>query len=539
MMRGVLIATISFLVLPGPAMAAGVKAMPEGVVIPAFVEETVTSGIATSFDGEWQYMVGGGAASFDCSGDGYPDLLLAGGASKAGFYVNTSSRGGALTFEKRESGLELDAVLGTHPFDADADGVTDVMLLRFGENVLMRGRGDCLFERANETWGYPGGDEWSTAFSVTWERGADWPTMAVGNYIDRHEEFSPWGSCTPNWLHRPQQGEKRFAPPVALTPAHCPLSILFTDWDRSGTPALRVSNDREYYEGGQEQMWRMPANAAPSLYTEADGWKRLRIWGMGIGSTDIDGDTRPDYYLTSMADAKLQVLDPQADGAPLKPSFGDIAYKRGVTAHRPHTGDDLRPSTSWHAQFDDVNNDGRVDLFVAKGNVDAMPDFAAEDPNNLFVQGKDGVFTDMSVEAGVASKATSRGAVMADFNLDGLLDLVVVNRRATAQIWRNVTQRAGNWLHVRPQMNGANRDAINGWLEVRRGDVITRRELFNGGGQASGQHGWWHMGLGDATEAEVRVLWPHAEEGPWQTVAANGFYALKMGAEPEAWAPAR
>jgi hypothetical protein len=145
----------------------------------------------------------------------------------------------------------------------------------------------------------------------------------------------------------------------------------------------------------------------------------------------------------------------------------------------------------------------------------------------------------MSVEAGVASTETSRGAVMADFNLDGLLDLVVVNRWRTAQVWRNTTVGSGKWLHLRPQMAGANREAINGWLEVRRGDVVTRRELFIGGGQASGQHGFWHMGLGDAAEAEVRVLWPHGEAGPWQTVKANGFYILPQGGEPQEWQPAR
>jgi hypothetical protein len=128
---------------------------------------------------------------------------------------------------------------------------------------------------------------------------------------------------------------------------------------------------------------------------------------------------------------------------------------------------------------------------------------------------------------------------MADFNLDGLLDLVVVNRWRTAQVWRNATEDGGNWLHLRPQMRGPNRDAVNGWLEVRRGDIVTRRELFVGGGQASGQHGWWHMGLGEASEAEVRVLWPHGEAGPWQKVAANGFYTLKQGGEPEAWLPLR
>ena len=65
----------------------------------------------------------------------------------------------------------------------------------------------------------------------------------------------------------------------------------------------------------------------------------------------------------------------------IRDSFKDGAYARGVTAHRPYTGGDLRPSTAWHTQFEDVNNDGLVDLFIAKGNVAKMPDFAAKDPN--------------------------------------------------------------------------------------------------------------------------------------------------------------
>ena len=31
----------------------------------------------------------------------------------------------------------------------------------------------------------------------------------------------------------------------------------------------------------------------------------------------------------------------------------------------------MLPSTAWHAEFADVNNDGFIDLFVAKGNVEA------------------------------------------------------------------------------------------------------------------------------------------------------------------------
>ncbi len=84
--------------------------------------------------------------------------------------------------------------------------------------------------------------------------------------------------------------------------------MLFTDWNKSGTPSLRVSNDREYYEGGQEQLWHVEPNTAPALYTDKEGWRPLRIWGMGIASYDLDFDGYPEYFLTSMADNKLQTL---------------------------------------------------------------------------------------------------------------------------------------------------------------------------------------------------------------------------------------
>ena len=149
-------------------------------------------------------MVGGGAASFDCNDDGYPEMLLAGGEQPAKFYRNASTRGGALKFAVEQSGLELDKVSGAYPLDVDGNGVTDVVLLRVGENVVMRGLGGCKFERANEAWGFTGGDSWWTSLAATWEKGADWPTIAVGSYIDRKEEISPWGSCTDNWLLRPR-----------------------------------------------------------------------------------------------------------------------------------------------------------------------------------------------------------------------------------------------------------------------------------------------------------------------------------------------
>ena len=500
-----------------------------------FVAEPNAGGITHSYSGEWQYMVGGGVAVFDCNGDMKPDMFLAGGEGPSQFYVNRSEHGGELQFAKQESGTELASATGAYPLDIDGDAITDLVILRVGENVVMKGEGNCRFSRANEAWNFDGGDGWSTAFAATWEKGANFPTLAVGNYVNRYEEAMPWGSCTDNWLHRPDGAAKRFAKPASLKPSYCPLSIMFTDWDRSGTPSLRMSNDREYYEGGQEQMWRVAPGKEPELYQEKEGWKYLRIWGMGIANYDINFDGFPDYVLSSMADNKLQVLEqPPKDGTPAKPSYADIAWKAGVTAHRPYWGDDLRPSTGWHTQVEDVNNDGLADIFIAKGNVAEMPDFAMRDPNNLLLQGLFGRFVEAGHTSGVGTTRVSRGGALADFNLDGRLDLVVVNRWENVELFRNVTSDAGNWLQFQLRQDGSNRDAIGAWIEVKANGHVMAREAISGGGHVSGQLGFWHFGLGKSEDADVRIAWPHGETGPWQKLKANHFYLVERGKEPSA-----
>ena len=510
------------------ALAAPVCAEP---AIPAFTDETKTAGLSTVYEGEWEYMVGGGVASFDCSGDGFPEVFLSGGAGPSALYLNRSPLGGALVFEKTDA-VTLDAVLGAYPLDTDSDGVMDLVVLRQGENKLLRGLGACKFEEANEAWGFDGGDAWSTAFAAIWEKGQSWPTLAIGNYIDRKEEAFPWGSCTDNWLHRPEG--QRFGAPIPLKPSFCALSMLFTDWNRSGHPSLRVSNDREYYKGGQEQLWHLEPDQPPKLFTDKDdGWKRLRIWGMGIASADVNLDGYPDYYLTSMADNKLQVLKDPSTG---KPDFADIAFKSGITAHRPYTGGDQNPSTAWHAQFADVNNDGLQDLFVAKGNVAKMPDFAEKDPNNLMLGVGDGTFVEAGDKAGVASMAVARGAQVVDLNLDGKLDLVVQNRWTGPEVWRQ-TGEAGAWVEVRLAQDGVNRDAIGAVVEIKRGTAVERHEITSGGGHVSGSVGWLHFGLGPADKAELRVIWPDGTEGDWQALPAGSFQILRPGTAAEAWTP--
>lgn len=515
--------------------------------VPKFVDETDAAGLQSRFDGEWEYMVGAGVAAFDCDGSGAPSLFIAGGANRSKFYRNKSPIGGALKFVQERAGLELTSTLGAYPIDIDGDGQLDLAVLRVGETLLMRGLGNCQFERANERWGFQGGNQWVTAFAAAWLGQDIRPTLAIGTYIDRARPDFPWGSCTDNQLVRPAVGEAlKFEAPLQLKPAFCALGMMFTDWDRSGVPSLRITNDREYYKGGQEQLWHVASGAAPRLFTAAEGWKPLQIWGMGIASADLDGSGFPSYYLTSMADNKLQVL---AAGAS-RPEYRDIAFAKGVTAHRPFTGGDVHPSTAWHAQFADVNNDGLHDLFVVKGNVGNMPDFALLDPSNLLLGTAEGRFVEAAGESGLLNYQRGRGGLLVDLNRDGLLDAVIVNRWERAKLWRNVgsgtaaaPKPIGHWLQVRLRQDGGNRDAIGAWLEVDAGGRIQRREQLVGGGHVSGTVGFLHVGLGEAMKARVRVLWPGAKPGdaaltsPWFEVAADAHYLLDHQKGLVSWQP--
>ena len=112
-----------------------------------------------------------------------------------------------------------------------------------------------------------------------------------------------------------------------------------------------------------------------------------------------------------------------------------------------------------------------------------------------------------------------------------MLDIVQVNRRVNVSLFRNVgsgtaaePRPMGNWVAVRPEQSGPNRDAIGSWIQVRFGDHTIERELTIGGGHASGELGWIHVGLGDADSAEVGSGGPTARSVPgrrWPRTASS------------------
>lgn len=441
------------------------------------------------YSGGWEHFVGGGVAVFDCNGDTLPEIAAVGGTDPIALLINR----GAMRFEPGPFPTIAGAT-GLYPIDIDGDDWLDLYVLRVGPDQVLRGGPDCAFHDVTADWGIPTGDHWSTAFTAWWE--GPQPVLAVGHYVDRADPDGPFEACDDNLLLWPEPDHYRAEP---LAPGFCTLSMLAAR-DARGRPTLRLSNDRHYYvRGGHEQMWDI---AERRFLTEGDGWPRVSLWGMGIASRDLTGDGRDEVMLTSMGDQLLQIA--QADG-----TYAPAPFALGTYAQRPHDGSDGRPSTGWHAQFGDVDNDGRADLFIAKGNVDQMPGNAIHDPNDLLIQQADGRFVQRATEAGIATAERARGAALVDLDGDGRLDLVVVNRRAPLELYRNVTETTGHWIGIDLRQAGGNRRAIGAQVTVQTADGASQtQQVTIGGGHAGGQAGPLHFGLGPAERVHLRVTWP-------------------------------
>ena len=198
--------------------------------------------------------------------------------------------------------------------------------------------------------------------------------------------------------------------------------------------------------------------------------------------------------MTSQADNKLQTLEDGATG----PQYRDIALERGVTAQRPYVGDGVLPSTAWHPEFDDVNNDGLIDLFVAKGNVDAQVDYASFDPNNLLLGQKNGTF----VERGEQSRSLAIAPDGQSFVLGAEWSLSRFDA-AGQRLWRNSVFGIA-W--------GVNLSSDGSLVIVAHGDGTLR---------------WYRASDG----AELLAFFVHAPDKKWVAWTPSGYYAASPGGE--------
>lgn len=164
----------------------------------------------------------------------------------------------------------------------------------------------------------------------------------------------------------------------------------------------------------------------------------------GVAVGDYDNDGYEDLFVAGVHGNHLY----RNNGAG---TFTDVTAKAGLDKPDSQYG----PLWSVGAAWLDVNNDGLLDLFVvnylawdirtethceaAPGRYDyCHPKFYKPTPNQLFLNNGDGTFRDVSAEAGIrAHPGKGMGVGIADYDLDGLIDIFVANDKMYNSLFHN------------------------------------------------------------------------------------------------------
>ena len=483
---------------------------------------------------------GVGCAWIDFDSDGWLDIFLVSGAfrpdvndpnvankeirSQATSRLFRNRRDGTFEDVTQQAGiLPGDYGMGVTVADYDDDGRRDLYLTTYGTNRLYHNLGDGRFEEVAEKAGVANsGFGVGAAFA---DLDGDGPLdLCVGNYLVYDPTItSPEGFPGPTAyegqvtrLYR-NLGQGRFQEMTAEVgfdqhPGHA-MGVSILDYNDDHKWDVFVSNDAmENFLFENKGSGPFEENALLSnMAYGADGDAR---GSMGAEVADVNGDGLFDLFVPDFTMTSLYVN--QSGGF-----YEDQARQAGLVAA-------CSRFVSWGAVVADLDLDTDLDIYVSTG--DARKLIGQQDL--VFVNDGQGVFRDVSKEAGVAAMdaQVSRGVAAADMDNDGDLDLLVTNVNDRPALLRNDSPRAGrHWLTVElvGRADRPNRDAIGAMVTCQVPDAtgqmksLIRLRASNGSYMSVHDHRL-HFGLGSATVVpELQVRWPDGSVKTLQDVKAD------------------
>ncbi len=303
------------------------------------------------------------------------------------------------------------------------------------------------------------------------------------------------------------------------------LGCVALDLDDNGVTEIYVAND-----SSPNDLWTRE---------EAGAWSELGLIagvavnrfgaseaGMGIAAGDMDGDLRPELFVTNYFNETNTLYRNEGNL-----SFLDVTQEFGVAAPS-------RNRLGFGVTLSDFDNDGWSDLLIANGHVqDQLAEVGiTNEPfaqlSQLLVNRQGKRFEEASTKAGpfFTKPGVARGTAAADIDGDGRVDVAVLRLNDRAALLKNVTQDAGNWLAVELQGTTSNRDGIGATVIVRSGPQAWRRDRMASASYLSCDSPVLHFGLGAAkTVDSVTVRWPSGRHEVFSAVAVGQKYRFVEG----------
>ncbi len=323
--------------------------------------------------------LGPGCAFLDYDGDGWQDILIVNGMDWPGrkrkrstMRLYRNNRNGTFTDVTRAAGLEIEMYgLGVAVGDFNNDGFPDFYVTCLGENRLFRNTGKGTFVDATRKSGLAGRDSFSSsALWFDYDRDG-LLDLFVCNYVKWSPAMDVFCSITGK--------EKSYCTPEAYRGTTCWL--------------FRNKGDGTFED----------VTAKAAVF---DGSSK----SLGVTTFDYDTDGWPDLFVANDTQPN-KLYRNQRDG-----TFAEVALKAGVAF-----SEDGKARAGMGVDAADYDNSGIPSVVVTNFHNEML---------GLYRGSASGTFTDLAAKSELG-KATRRslgfGCFFFDANLDGLLDLLVVN----------------------------------------------------------------------------------------------------------------
>jgi hypothetical protein len=225
--------------------------------------------------------------------------------------------------------------------------------------------------------------------------------------------------------------------------------LAWIDYDNDGWPDLFCVQDGPVRPATTQgplptnKLYRNNGDGTFTDVTERVGLSRSGF-GMGCAVGDFDNDGFDDLLVTYFGGVVLYHNEPDGQGGR---RFVDVTARAGL--RNPHWA----TSCAWG----DIDGDGFLDLYICNYVVVDLDHYpSCESPtarirhhcppsvfphvhHQLYRNNRDGTFTDISQQSGIATAppAPGLGVLMADLDGDGLLDIYVANDMRPAYLFHN------------------------------------------------------------------------------------------------------
>jgi hypothetical protein len=509
--------------------------------------------------------LGASVSVADANRDGRPDLYLTN--SRFGFpnalylnrgdgtFADVAREAGVGDVNRPGEGVSMGAIWG----DYDNDGWEDLLIYKWGYPQLFRNTGDGHFTDVTEQAGLR---QWMNSNAAAW---IDYDRdglldLYVGGYF--RSDIDLWRLQTTRIMENSFEfaanggkdrlfhnlGGGRFqdvTDRMGVGGTRWTLAVAAADLNEDGWPDLFLANDY-----GPEELYLN--DRGRRFVLSGAGLEQDSKSGMSATLGDVLNRGRLDVFVTNISEPGYLF---QGNNLRLNLLAEVGRFQQGAEGVLVDAG------WAWGAQFGDLDNDGRNELFIVNGYISAnrtksywyaMSKIAGangnvfEDANSWPAIGDASLsgyersrvlkarglsdWTDVAAAAGVTDELDGRAVALVDLFNRGVLDVVVANQNQPALVYRNTAAAGNHWIAFRLVGTRSNRSAIGALVTVEAGGQRQMRVVDGGSGFASQNDRRVHVGLGTQTQAErVEIRWP---SGLVQTIANLPSDRLHVITEP-------